>query len=90
MQYNMLSKLLEIIFRKKIKMVHELCFHKYRRYSDGIDFFIINLTSDFYDGDHKPSFHFEFVILNFLLEFSIYNIYHLTAKDRLMQSYRYE
>jgi hypothetical protein len=51
--------------------------NKYRSFEDGIDFFQIICESDFYEGDHNPSFNFFFVILNIaLIEINIYNVNH--------------
>ena len=52
-------------------------FHKYRHFDDGVDWFNFQILSDWYEGDHKPSFQIVFVILNFkLFEFEIHNIHH--------------
>jgi hypothetical protein len=53
-------------------------FYKYRDFSDGIDFFIIDITFDKYLGDHKPSFEFSIKIFNLMvIDFTIYNIWHV-------------
>jgi hypothetical protein len=49
-----------------------------RDFSDGIDWFHFTIESDWYEGDHKPSFNMMLVIMNFkIFEFGIYNIHHL-------------
>lgn len=54
-----------------------LLFHKVRNYSDGINYFSIDIVSDFYKGDHNPKFRLILIILNVtVFEFEVYNINH--------------
>jgi hypothetical protein len=51
--------------------------HKYREFSDGIEFFNFNINWDRYLADHRPQFVIKLVLCNFvLLEFSIYYKHH--------------
>jgi hypothetical protein len=67
------------VLNTKIKLATELTlFKQIRSFKDGISFFEFIFNLDLYDGDHKPSFIFHIIILNWtILELNIYNIYHL-------------
>ena len=53
-------------------------FYKYRDFSDGIDFFIVEITFDKYPNDHNPKFEIAIKILNLMIvDFDIYNIWHI-------------
>lgn len=78
----LLSKLCEIIFRRKVELAKEICkFHKYRNYSDGIDLFDIHLRFNFYVQDHKPSLEFNMVLFNYIFEFNLYNVLHVDKQQ---------
>jgi hypothetical protein len=52
-------------------------FYKIRSITDGFDFIDFNIVYDKYDGDHKPSFLINLILLNFVIfEFQIYNKHH--------------
>jgi hypothetical protein len=53
-------------------------FHKIRAFSDGIDYFKFDMTSDWFVGDHNPQFGIVLTIMNFVIfEFRIYNVNHV-------------
>jgi len=68
----------ECIFRRNVKLAIDFCwFHKFRDFSDGIDFITISCNLDLYEDDHKPSFKITIGLFNYLCELDIYNIYHI-------------
>ena len=73
-----MDKILEIIFKKKIKMaIDNTGLYFCRSFKDGITFFEPCINIDFYRGNHKPSFKIQLIILNFMIfSFEYYNIYH--------------
>lgn len=77
-----LSKLCEIILRRKVELVKEICwFHKYKKYYDGLELFDIHMYFNYYIDDHNPSFEFCIVLLNYIFEFNVYNIYHIRQQE---------
>jgi hypothetical protein len=56
----------------------DLCFlYKFRNFTDGVSAVDLNLNWDRYKGDHKPSFEFQLVFINFMIfDFSFYNVNH--------------
>ena len=53
-------------------------FTKIRQFADGIDFFELAKSIDWYKGDHKPSFRIGLIIFNIMIfELEAYNINHI-------------
>lgn len=73
-----MNKLLEILFRRKIKMAIDIAgLYSCRSFKDGITIFEPYINMDFYKGSHKPVFEIHIIILNFMIfSFEYYNIYH--------------
>ena len=74
----MINKLVSYIFKRKVKLAVDICgLYRYREFSDGITFFHIECSTDFYKGDHRPNFCFQLIFLNCMLfTVEIYNVYH--------------
>jgi hypothetical protein len=71
--------ILEIIFKRNIQMSVDLILkpYKLRSFKDGINFFFVDFSADFYKDDHNPKFQFYLDILNYrLISLEIYNILH--------------
>lgn len=50
----------------------------YRGFDDGIDFFNLAITADWFRGDHNPMFQILFVIFNLkLIDLTIHNVNHV-------------
>lgn len=75
---RLIDSILEIIFRRNIKMAADLnCFYKFRNFSDGITKFECVCDCDFYEADHNPKFTFRVALFNYyLIYFEVYNVYH--------------
>ena len=59
-------------------------FSKLRNWDDGIDFINVDISFDKYEADHKPSFQFMIVLLNYtIIELDIYNINHLVESEEV-------
>lgn len=73
-----MNKILELIFRRNIKMAFDVAgLYFFRSFKDGITFFEPYINMDFYRGSHKPAFEIHLIILNFMVfSFEYYNIYH--------------
>ena len=57
-------------------------FEQYQTFDDGITFLFHDISLDLYKANHKPSFCFHLVILNYtMIHFEIYNIHHIDKED---------
>jgi hypothetical protein len=55
-----------------------LLFWQFRKYSDGITFFELNINLDRYEGDHNPKFSIRFALLNcYIFQLEVYNVNHV-------------
>jgi len=53
-----------------------------RDFKDGVNWISLNITSDWYKGDHNPQFGIHLVILNItIVEFRVYNVNHVKEED---------
>jgi len=51
--------------------------YKYRSFNDGITIFSVDISVDFYKGDHSPGLNIFLDILNFrLISIEVYNTLH--------------
>lgn len=76
---KMLSKILEIIFRKNIELSYDIILkpYKLRSLRDGVNLFNLDISSDFYRGDHTPKFQVYLDIVNFrCISIEVYNSLH--------------
>jgi hypothetical protein len=78
------NKLLELDFHCiGLKITRDFAFELnfltfIRRFSDGVDWFHLEIKSDWYKGDHNPQFGIHLIILNItIFEFRIYNVNHV-------------
>ena len=76
----MLNLLLEIIFKRKIKIAFgSKWLYKFRSFKDGIIFLNFSIDCDFYKGDHNPQISAKLAFLNFYIFYlELYNIYHIS------------
>jgi hypothetical protein len=57
-------------------------FQFFRKFSDGLLLFNIEINWDWFKGDHNPQFSFFLVLINtIIVEFRIYNVNHTEVDD---------
>ena len=75
----MLSKILEIIFRRDIELAYDIILkpYKLRSLKDGLNILFLDISMDFYKGDHNPKFQIYLDVLNFrFISIEVYNKLH--------------